>query len=99
MTNHAVLVDGGQQVIVRHRAGLVRLALLLVVRGGDTGNLAKPVNPVLADLDTELELVDDEPIAQRRIVDMDVVDDAQKVPVAPATLTDGVLKLLVVALG
>lgn len=68
--------------------------LLLVVGGGDPGDAAQPVDTVFPDLDAVLvlEFVSDEPVAQRGVVGVDVVDDVEQVRVVPVPLADGILK-------
>ncbi|MGB3763372.1 MAG: hypothetical protein WA966_09120, partial [Ornithinimicrobium sp.] len=54
VADHAVLVDDGEEVVVRRGAGGACLAALLVVRGGDPRDPAQPVDAVLPDIEAVL---------------------------------------------
>lgn len=104
VAHHAVLVEGGEQVVVRGRAGLAGLAVsafLLVVAGGDAGDLAEPVHTVLPDGDRVLllELVGQEPVAQCRVVGVQLVQHVDEVGVVPVPLGHRLFEPLVVPLG
>ena len=79
-------------------AGRAGLGALLVVAGSDAGDAAQAVHPVLPDLDAVLvfELVGEEPVAQRRIVAMEVVELVDEVGVVVVPLAYGVAEPLVV---
>lgn len=68
VADHAVLVDHCEQVVMRRRAGGAGFGPLLVVAGGDARDAAEPVDTVPTDNDAVfgVELVSDEPVAQRR---------------------------------
>lgn len=100
MTDDAVHVDDREQVVMRRGAGRAGLGALLVVAGGDAGDATQPVHAVLPDDDAvlEVELVGEEPVAQRRIVGVEVVELVDEVGVVPVPLGDRVVEPLVVPL-
>lgn len=75
-TYHAVLVDDRRQVGSGRRAGWARVAALLVVRAGDGRRCGTPGahGPPEGDARLEVELVGDEPEAERRVIGADLVD-------------------------
>lgn len=92
-------VDDGEQVIVHRRAGLAGLALLLVVRRGDPSDRTQSLHPVLPGRDTGVgELISEEPVAQRRLVAVDLMWGVDDVGIIPVPLAHRTLERLVVPL-
>lgn len=88
-----MLVHDGEQVTVWGWSGLAGLALLLVMAGRDTGDPAEPVDAVLASPEAMLveQFVAEEPVAERGVVLMDVVEDIDEMCVIPVPLRYGTL--------
>lgn len=101
VADHAVLVDDREQVVVRRRPSRSGLGPLLVVAGADPGDAAEPVHAVLTGLDAvfEFELVGEEPVAERRVVGMQIMQRVDDVRVVPVTSADRVFEPLVVPRG
>ena len=78
--HHTVLVDDREKIVVRCGAGGAGLAALLVMTGGDPGNTAQPVKAVLPDGDAVLvgKFVGEEPVAQSRVVAIELVEDVDE---------------------
>ncbi len=69
--------------------------------GRDARDPDEPVHAVLADRDAVLvgQLIGEEPVAQGRVVGMQVVQDVDEVGVVPVPLGHGLFEPLVVPLG
>lgn len=83
-----MLVNSREEIVMGQRSEFAGPALLFGVRSMDPGDLARPVNPILTGGDPDiLEFVGEEPVAQGRVILMDLdqpVDDLRVVHI-PAT--------------
>ena len=100
MPDPTVFVNGGEQIVVNRRSGPAGPALLFGMGGLDPGDLAKPVNPVLAGNDPGiLELIGEEPVTQRRVIFMDLNQLVDDLGVIPLTPRDRLFEPFVIPLG
>ena len=100
VSHPALLLDGREQVVMDSRPRLAGLAPATVMRDEDARGRAQSPHPVLRGHDAPIsELVGDEPVAQRRVVLVDLVDHVDDMRVVPVPLGHGVFKPLVVLPG
>ena len=100
VADHAVLVHDGEHIVVRWRPSGTGLGALLVMTGADARDATQAVHAVLTHTDPVLvgQLVSEEPVAQRRIIRVRLVQHVDDVSVVPVALRHRLFEPLVIAL-